>query len=108
MKGKFERRVCLDLFAGGGRVSIRDSGRILPASPLLLLGIQDPFDRYIFCDIDEARLTALKNRVARDHADRDVQYVLGDSNANVARILGLIPQHSPELRVLTFCFADPS
>ncbi len=72
-----------------------------------MLGITDPFDRYIFSDIDETNLTALRSRVDREFSTRDVQYVPGDSNANVSKILRLIPPYSKDCRVLTFCFVDP-
>jgi three-Cys-motif partner protein len=107
MKNKWEQRICIDLFSGSGRARLRDSRRIVPASPLLALGITDTFDRYIFCDLDEANISALKARVAREYPTRDVRYVPGDSNANVKQILKLIPAYSAESRVLTFCFVDP-
>ncbi len=107
MKNKWEQRTYIDLFSGAGRARLRDSGRIVPASPLLALGISDPFDRYIFCDLDDANIDALKSRVRLDYPARDVRYVPGDSNANVGQVLSLIPPYSSGNRVLTFCFVDP-
>jgi three-Cys-motif partner protein len=107
MKNRWEQRICIDLFSGSGRAQLKDSHRIVPASPLLALGITDPFDRYIFCDIDEANINALKSRVEREYPTRDVRYVQDDSNANVEQILTLIPPYSTECRVLNFCFVDP-
>jgi len=107
MKNKWEQRIYIDLFSGAGRARVRDSGRIVPASPLLALGISDPFDRYIFSDLDEANIDALKSRVSLDYPARDVRYVQGDSNANVGQVLSLIPPYSSGNRVLTFCFVDP-
>jgi len=107
MKNKWEQRVCVDLFSGSGRARLKDSNRIVPASPLLCLGISDPFDRYIFCDLEQANIDALKSRVQQEYPARDVRYVPGDSNANVKQILSLIPPYSTTSRVLTFCFVDP-
>jgi len=107
MKNRFECRVYIDLFSGSGRAKLADSERIVPASPLLVLGIKDPFDRYIFCDLDEEKLDALRSRVGRDFSSRKVEFVPGDANQKVPPILSLIPQHSKSFRVLTFCFVDP-
>lgn len=107
MKHKRECRVYIDLFAGAGRAKLANSRRIVHASPLLALGIKDPFDRYIFCELDEAKLTALRQRAETDYPARKIKYVPGDSNSQVASILAHIPQHSSTFRVLTFCFVDP-
>ena len=48
MKDKWDCRVYIDLFAGAGRARIRNTARIIPASPLLALSIPDQFDRHIF------------------------------------------------------------
>ena len=37
----------VDLFAGAGHALIRDSGRIIPASPILVLDLPKPFSKYI-------------------------------------------------------------
>jgi hypothetical protein len=40
MKGKWGSRVYIDLFSGAGRARIKDTNRILPASPLLALDVK--------------------------------------------------------------------
>ncbi len=107
MKYEWECRVCIDLYSGTGRARLRDSKRIVEASPLQALRISDPFDRYIFCELDDAKTDALEKRVARDYTARDVKFVRGDSNESVAKVLSYVPQHTREFRVLSFCFADP-
>lgn len=107
MKRKWECRVYIDLFAGAGRSSIRGTRRIVPASPLLALNLQDRFDKYIFCDIDELKIETLKQRVSKDYPEADVEYVPGDVNNSMIEILAKIPRHRPGFRVLTFCFVDP-
>ena len=48
MKNKWQCRVYIDLFSGAGRAKIKDNGKIVDGSPMIALGIDDPFDRYIF------------------------------------------------------------
>ena len=107
MKRKWDCRVYVDLFAGAGRSQIEGTSRIVLASPLLALEINDKFDLYIFCEKDEMKMDALRKRVQRDYSDMKVEYVLGDSNQHVNEILLKIPRGHKGFRVLTFCFADP-
>lgn len=107
MKAKWESRVYIDLFAGAGRSKMQGSGVIVPASSMLALGIPDPFDKYIFCDSDRAKLSALIERVEREYPRLDVAFLERDVNASVDEVLDKIPGHRPGFRVLTFCFADP-
>jgi three-Cys-motif partner protein len=59
MKGKWGSRVYLDLFSGAGRARLKGTKRIVPASPLLALSVSDKFDRYIFCEMESEKLSAL-------------------------------------------------
>jgi three-Cys-motif partner protein len=101
MTGKFTL-VYADLFAGAGRAILRSSGRIIPASPLLVLDVRKPFSRYVFSELDAAKTEALRERLRATAPDRDTHVIDGDTNENVRRVLDLIPKRS-----LTFCFADP-
>jgi three-Cys-motif partner protein len=103
MKGKWGSRVYIDLFSGAGRAHIKGTNKIVPASPLIALGIVDKFDRYIFCELDPGKMSALQARVKRDYPDADVRYISGDSNANIGAVMNEIPQHN----VLSLCFVDP-
>jgi three-Cys-motif partner protein len=58
MKNKWDCRVYIDLFAGAGRVKIKNSQRVVDSSPFLALDIPDKFDLYLFCDKDSAQLKA--------------------------------------------------
>lgn len=107
MKGKWDYRVYIDLFAGSGRSKIEDSNRIVEGFPMLALGVHDSFDRYVFCESDERRLSALQQRADRDYPDRDVRFVGGDVNRQVEAILGEMPRYGSDQTVLGFCFADP-
>ena len=107
MRDKWENLVYVDLFAGAGRARIRETGEIVLSSPLLVACLDNKFDRYIFCEIDEAQLNALSHRVPRDCPDIEAAYILGDVNSTAPRIIENIPEPSKQNRVLTFCFADP-
>lgn len=107
MKDKWDSRVYLDLFTGAGRARIKNSKRIIPASPMLALGVTDKFDRYIFCEKEAALIDALKVRVEREYPGVDVRYVQGDTNTSVTKIFGELPQYRPGFKVLCFCFVDP-
>lgn len=107
MKHHWDTRVYIDLFSGPGRSRIEGTDRIVPASPLLALNISHKFDLYIFCEQDPERISALKQRVDRNHSDTDVKYVEGDANLLTNKILEILPAYGKSKRVLTFCFADP-
>ncbi|QSV45741.1 three-Cys-motif partner protein TcmP [Geobacter benzoatilyticus] len=107
MKDKWQCRVYIDLFSGAGRARIKESGKVVDGSPLIALGIDDPFDRYIFCEEDATNIDALRKRVMTDYPSLDTHFVHGDANKAVDEILAKIPQHSPTYKVLGFCFVDP-
>jgi three-Cys-motif partner protein len=104
MRGKWDTRVYVDLFAGAGRARVRETQAIVPTSAMLALQVRHPFDRYVFCDINSDRLRALKIRADRDSPEREVRLVAGDCNASASLILAEIPRAR---RVLSFCVVDP-
>mgnify|MGYP001561638157 CR=1 FL=1 len=107
MKNKWDVRVYIDLYSGPGRVQVRGTRRFLPGSPLVALGIPDPFDRYIFCESDRDLLNALEQRIRRSYPAANVHFIQGDCNEYVDQVCKLIPTPSKDRRVLSFCFADP-
>ncbi|MDT5124000.1 MAG: hypothetical protein QOC96_3482 [Acidobacteriota bacterium] len=107
MKGKWDCRVYIDLFAGAGRARIENTKRIIPASPILALNIPDKFDKYIFCEVNPSNMQALQERVSRDYPNVTCQFILGDTNKSVDRILQEIPIPRRGFKVLCFCFVDP-
>ncbi len=107
MKKKWNRRVYIDLFACAGKARLKDGGKVVLASPLLALGVPDPFDRYIFCENDRKAMNALQTRIRKHYSDRDVHFVEGDCNELVDQIIAKIPRYSKDLKVLSFCFVDP-
>lgn len=108
MKLKWDCRAYIDLFAGAGRGRVRETTRVLPTSALLALSVPDPFDRYVFCDLDPACTDALQRRVDREYGDtRRVDYLTGDSNELVEEILGRMREERRRGSLLSFCVFDP-
>ncbi|MCL4477063.1 MAG: three-Cys-motif partner protein TcmP [Nitrospirae bacterium] len=107
MRRKWECLVYIDLFSGAGRARIRGTNRIVNSSPLLVLGLPDKFDRYIFCEKERKKYEALKKRIKREFPDADSHYVEGDANQRFDEILAKMPDFRKSFRVLAFCFADP-
>jgi three-Cys-motif partner protein len=107
MKDKWASRVYIDLFAGAGRGRIKETSRIVATSAFLALGVRNPFDRYVFCDLNPDCIGALGTRVARSYPDRDTRYLTGDANHLVDAVLQEVPQPRPGAGVLSFCVLDP-
>jgi three-Cys-motif partner protein len=107
MRSKWDALVYLDLFAGSGRSKIRGTRRIVSASPLLILGISEAYDKYIFCEGNRTYAEALEKRCQRDFPDRKVAVTLGDANTSVKSIIAEMPRPGKSRKVLGFCFLDP-
>ena len=107
MKAKWQTRVYIDLFAGPGKARIKGTDRMVCGSPLLALSLPDRYDKYIFCESDRDNADALQRRVSREFPTANVSIIQGDCNAAVGEIANLIPAHSKQNRVLSFCFVDP-
>jgi three-Cys-motif partner protein len=107
MRSKWDALVYVDLFAGPGRSQIRGTGRIVSASPLLILGMPEAYDKYIFCEQDKKCAEALKTRCRRDFPNRDAKIVIKNANASVDKIIVEMPRPGWNQKVLGFCFLDP-
>lgn len=102
MHKKWPSLVYVDLFAGAGRSILRDTNRIVAASPLLVLDIPHPFSRYVFVELDDEKAAALRQRV--DVAGPTTNATVLNLNANEA--VDEVLKHVPN-GALLFCFADP-
>ena len=107
MRSIWDDLIYVDLFAGSGRSLIRGTGRVVSASPLLILGMPDEFDKYIFCERNKNYAEALEKRCQRDFPKRKVRIVNGNANTCVETILSEMPRPSKDRKVLGFCFLDP-
>jgi len=107
MKNRFNNRVYIDLFSSAGIARIRNSNKFVLTSSLIALNLPDPYDYYIYCDIDEKCISALSRRVEKHFPGRKTNYIKGDCNEKVSEILSLLPKPSKSNTVLTFCVVDP-
>jgi three-Cys-motif partner protein len=107
MKNKWDVRTYVDLFAGAGRAKIRGVDKFVDTSAILAAKTATPFDKYIFCDLNSDKLSALEARVSKNVPGLDVAYIPGDVNKSCEKILGAIPRPSKGKRVLSFCVVDP-
>jgi three-Cys-motif partner protein len=101
MKNKWTR-VYIDPYAGSGLCRIKGRNQVLLGSPLIALSVDAPFDRYIFCECDPERFSALKTRVERNYAKHDSSLIAGRFEENIDRICSMIPS-----KALVLCFVDP-
>lgn len=106
-KKRWDCRVYIDLFAGGGRGRVKGSNTILNGSPMIALEASPPFNKYIFCESDIELVDALRKRVSREHPGAPVEIIQGDVNKNAEVILANIPTPSKSFKVLSFCVVDP-
>jgi three-Cys-motif partner protein len=108
MKKKWECRVYLDLFAGSGRSKIKGTNKIIAGSPFVALSVDPIFDKYIFCEKDSDKLSALGTRVSRDYPKANVKFQPGDANEHVDQILEKIPQYGKDYKVLSSVSSIPT
>jgi three-Cys-motif partner protein len=102
MKNKWPTRIYIDLYAGSGLCRINGRAQVLLGSPLIALSVDAPFNRYIFCEDAPERFSALKARVKRNYADRELLLIPGKFKEHIDEICSAIPSNS-----LALCFVDP-
>ncbi|HKV92760.1 MAG TPA: three-Cys-motif partner protein TcmP [Candidatus Angelobacter sp.] len=107
MKNKWGKRIYVDLYSGAGYSRIQETSIVLKGSPILAMTVQNPFDKYIFCEENPELLSALQIRAKRYGPNADVSYVAGNCNMEIERICALIPKASSQNTVLSLCFVDP-
>ena len=108
MKNRWRNRIYVDLFSSAGIAKIRGSwSRFVLTSSLLALNISDPYDKYIFCDIEEKCINTLSERVKKYFHNANAHYIVGDCNQKVSGIISKLPQPSSRNTTLTFCVVDP-
>jgi three-Cys-motif partner protein len=107
MKGRWDRLVYIDLFAGAGHAYLRGIEKIVHTSPLIALNTPYPFTDYFFSEYESEKIDALKDRVERNFPDRNVTYYQGDSNVNVSKICEQLAYLKQRYKTLCFCFVDP-
>lgn len=87
---KFGGGAYIDLFAGPGRARVRETGDVVPGSPLIALEHDRvPFTKAFLCEMDPQNVTALQARTA-PWGDRAV-VLAGDCHQSVDRIVKELP-----------------
>jgi three-Cys-motif partner protein len=107
MKNKWHQRVYVDLYAGAGYSRIKGSQIAVHGSPLIALSVSTPFDKYVFCEEDEEKLTALRKRVKATAPAADTAFIPGTCDKCIDDILKEIPVGSATNKVLSLCLVDP-
>ncbi len=107
MKTKWSKRTYVELYAGAGYSKIRGTSKFIFGSPILALTLNDPFDKYIFCEARSNNLEALKARAKQIAPNANVAYIQGDCNKRTSEVLAEIPRGSSGNTALSLCFADP-
>ncbi len=107
MQNRFDHRIYLDLFSSSGYAKIKGTERIIQTSPILALSLPVPFTRYVFCDLSEEKISALRKRVERSHPSCDAHYYVGDVNQTISTVLAELPDFKAGNTGLSLCFIDP-
>jgi three-Cys-motif partner protein len=90
----------IDLFAGPGRVRVRDSRETEEGSALIALHHSAaPFTHVIMCDLEPSNIAALRARTAHDPRAHVIE---GDCNERIDDIVALVPRNG-----LNLAFFDP-
>jgi three-Cys-motif partner protein len=94
-------RVWIELFAGPGKLYVRDTGRFMPGSPVEALDIPRQFNRYVFADLDPACTESLRRRIGHRHG---VHILEGDANSPelLVKVAELVPR-----KALVVLYGDP-
>lgn len=94
-------RVWIELFAGPGKLYVRDTGAFVPGSPVEALEIPRQFNRYVFADLDPACTESLRKRIGHRHG---VHILQGDANSHelLVQIAELVPKNA-----LVVLYGDP-
>lgn len=94
--------VYLDLFAGAGVCTMKQSGRRIPGSVLLAAQTSKPFGRIIACEKDRTLADACEARLSKTYVAARSHVLRGDCNELVDQIVELMIPGA-----LTLAFVDP-
>jgi len=107
MRNKWNCRLYIDLFAGAGAAKIKGTEKRIDGSPLMVLGLDVPFDKYVFCEEDPELYAALKQRILKRYPDVNASVLNIDCNTHTDTILKALPVFNRTYKGLAFCFVDP-
>ena len=107
MQARWDCRLFIELFSGAGKAKLKDTGKVVLGSPLVALGIQPAFDKYIFCELGNEESAALRKRIENHYPHLDTKVLQADANLNIDEVLNQLPRFGPSYKGLTLCFVDP-
>ncbi|MFH1265456.1 MAG: three-Cys-motif partner protein TcmP [Planctomycetota bacterium] len=94
--------VYVDLFAGAGVCTLKDSGERIPGSILIAANMRKPFTRIVGCEQVDENANACRTRLARTQVAKRCHMLTGNCNELISDIVSMIPAGS-----LTLAFVDP-
>ena len=107
MRKKWNCRWYIDLYAGAGAAKLKGTDHRIKGSPLHVLGIEVPFDKYIFCEENPELSRALEERIKVFHPEANACVLKVNCNRSIDQICTAIPQFGPGNTGIGFCFVDP-
>jgi len=93
----------VDLFAGPGICTLKESKRRIPGSTLIAANTTKPFGRIIAVEENSVRADACRARLERTLVGKRCHVLTGDCNGLIDEVVSLIPKGS-----LTLAFIDPT
>ncbi|HKP89797.1 MAG TPA: three-Cys-motif partner protein TcmP [Thermoleophilaceae bacterium] len=80
----------IELFAGPGRLYLRETDAYVPGSPVEAVSVKHPFTGYVFADLDPRCVSSLSQRVERP----GVHVLQGDANSAslLDRVASIVPR----------------
>ncbi|MBL8887161.1 MAG: three-Cys-motif partner protein TcmP [Phycisphaerales bacterium] len=94
--------VYVDLFSGPGICRVRETGKLLPGSPLIAAYAAKAFRKIICVEFDRTLADACRQRLAKSPAAKVCEVLQGDSNELAEEVAKRLPD-----RALTLAFIDP-
>ncbi|NQU09399.1 three-Cys-motif partner protein TcmP [bacterium] len=95
--------VYVDLFAGAGVCTPKESNERIPGSILIAANMTKPFTRVVGCEAVKEVADACRARLATTPVASRCHLLMGDCNERIGQVVDLIPAGS-----LTLAFIDPN
>jgi len=92
----------IDLFAGAGIERLKGTGQLDWGSPLIAAQAKHRFARLHLCDLDQLKITALRQRLTAFPQPSEPQILQGDCNLRINDVVSAIPTGT-----LSLAFLDP-
>lgn len=102
LRSKHLHPIYIDGFAGAGEHISRQSGELVPGSPLNALAIEPPFEKIHLVDLERERVDNLERLAA---GDKRVKFYAGDANALLRE--HVFPSIQYEAYERALCVLDP-